>query len=457
MNETANEIALLVGARDFNAVRAFAEQMPSNDLAALLEELQLEEQVIVFRLLPRKLAAAVFEYLSIEEQEQLLKAMAQEDIAAILNEMHPDDRTDLLDELPANITKQMLALLTSEERAVAVKLLGYPEGSIGRLMTPNYVRVRPSWTVEQSLDHIRRHGQDSETLTMIYVVDESGVLIDDLHIRSILLASPNTLISELMDEHFVALTATDPQEVAVKTFGREDCYALPVTDTAGVLIGIVTLDDVLDVAEEQATKDIQKLGGMEALEEPYMRIGFLEMIRKRAGWLTLLFLGEMFTATAMGFFEKEIERAVVLALFVPLIISSGGNSGSQAATLVIRALAVGEVELNDWFHILRRELLSGFSLGVILGMIGFLRIALWSVFTNIYGPHWFLIGLTVGITLVGIVMWGTLTGSMLPFVMKRLGFDPATSSTPFVATLVDITGLLIYFSVAAILLRGTIL
>lgn len=457
MTETANEIALLVGARDFNAVRACAEQMPANDLAALLEELHLEEQVIVFRLLPRKLAATVFEYLSIEEQEQLLKAMAQEDIAAILNEMHPDDRTDLLDELPANVTKQMLALLTPEERAVAVKLLGYPEGSIGRLMTPNYVRVRPAWTVEQALEHIRKHGQDSETLTMIYVVDESGVLIDDLHIRSILLATPKTLISELMDERFVALTATDPQEVAVKTFGREDCYALPVTDTAGVLIGIVTLDDVLDVAEEQATKDIQKLGGMEALEEPYMRVDFLEMIRKRAGWLTLLFLGEMFTATAMGFFEKEIERAVVLALFVPLIISSGGNSGSQAATLVIRALAVGEVELTDWFHVLRRELLSGLSLGVILGVIGFLRIALWSAFTNIYGPHWFLIGLTVGITLVGIVLWGTLTGSMLPFLMKWLGFDPATSSAPFVATLVDVTGLIIYFSVAALLLRGTIL
>ncbi len=457
MTETANEIALLVGARDFNAVRAFAEQMPANDLAALLEELHLEEQVIVFRLLPRKLAATVFEYLSIEKQEQLLKAMAQEDIAAILNEMHPDDRTDLLDELPANVTKQMLALLTPEERAVAVKLLGYPEGSIGRLMTPNYVRVRPAWTVEQSLEHIRKHGQDSETLTMIYVVDESGVLIDDLHIRSILLAAPQTLISELMDERFVALTATDPQEVAVKTFGREDCYALPVTDTTGVLIGIVTLDDVLDVAEEQATKDIQKLGGMEALEEPYMRVDFLEMIRKRAGWLTLLFLGEMFTATAMGFFEEEIERAVVLALFVPLIISSGGNSGSQAATLVIRALAVGEVQLTDWFRVLRNELLSGLSLGVILGAIGFLRIALWSAFTDIYGPHWFLIGLTVGVTLVGIVLWGTLTGSMLPFLMKRLGFDPATSSTPFVATLVDVTGLIIYFSVAALLLRGTIL
>jgi magnesium transporter len=260
-----------------------------------------------------------------------------------------------------------------------------------------------------------------------------------------------------MDHRFVSLKATDDEETAVAVFRREDRTALPVTDSTGVLIGIVTIDDVLDVAEEAATEDIQKIGGMEALDEPYMRIAFSRMVRKRAGWLVILFLGEMLTATAMSFFEREIERAVVLALFVPLIISSGGNSGSQAATLAIRALALGEVGIADWWRVLRREILAGLALGSILGAIGFMRITLWSIFLPIYGPHWLMVALTVGVALIGIVLWGTLAGSMLPFVLRRLGFDPAASSAPFVATLVDVTGLVIYFSVAAIILRGTLL
>ena len=260
-----------------------------------------------------------------------------------------------------------------------------------------------------------------------------------------------------MDRRFVALKATDDQETAVRVFRAEDRSALPVTDTAGVLIGIVTVDDVLDVAEQEATEDIQRLGGSEALDEPYMEIAFRKMVQKRAGWLTALFLGEMLTATAMGFFEKEIAKAVVLALFVPLIISSGGNSGSQASTLVIRALALGDVALRDWWRVMRREVFSGLGLGLILGSIGFLRITIWSAFSSIYGPHWMLVALTVSLSLVGIVLWGTLAGSMLPFLLRRLGFDPATSSAPFVATLVDVTGLVIYFSVAVVLLRGTLL
>ena len=260
-----------------------------------------------------------------------------------------------------------------------------------------------------------------------------------------------------MDRRFVALKATDDQETAVAVFRREDRSALPVTDSAGVLIGIVTVDDVLDVAEAEATEDIQRVGGMEALDEPYMEIAFRRMIQKRAGWLTALFLGEMLTATAMGFFEQEIQRAVVLALFVPLIISSGGNSGSQASTLVIRALALGEVSLGDWWRVLRRELGAGLALGGILGAVGFLRIGIWSAFSTIYGPHWLLVASTVAISLVGVVLWGTLSGSLLPLLLRRLGFDPAASSAPFVATLVDVTGLIIYFSVALVLLRGTLL
>lgn len=260
-----------------------------------------------------------------------------------------------------------------------------------------------------------------------------------------------------MDNRFVALKATDDQETAVKVIKRENRYAQPVTDLGGALLGIITIDDVLDVAEAEATEDIQKLGGMEALDEPYMQIALPQMVKKRAGWLVILFLSELLTATAMNYFEDEIAKAVVLALFVPLIISSGGNSGSQAATLVIRALALEEVGLRGWWRVMRREVVSGLALGGILGTLGFLRSAVWSAFSNIYGPHWFLVALTVGFSLVGIVRWGTLSGSMLPFVLRRLGFDPATSSAPFVATLVDVTGLAIYFSVAALILRGTLL
>jgi magnesium transporter len=371
--------------------------------------------------------------------------------------MAPDDRTTFLEELPAEATRRLLDLLTPEERAEAVQLLGYPEGSIGRLMTPHYVRVEQDWTIAHVLEHIRTHGQHSETLNVIYVVDRNGLLIDDIHIREFLLTDPANTVKSLMDRRFVALKATDAQETAVRVFRAEDRTALPVTDTAGVLIGIVTVDDVLDVAEQEATEDIQRLGGSEALNEPYMEIAFGRMVQKRAGWLTALFLGEMLTATAMGFFEKEIAKAVVLALFVPLIISSGGNSGSQASTLVIRALALGEVTLRDWWRVMRREIGAGLALGGILGTIGFLRITVWSSFSTIYGEHWMLVALTVALSLVGVVLWGTLVGSLLPFGLRRLGFDPATSSAPFVATLVDVTGLVIYFTVGIAVLRGTVL
>jgi len=289
------------------------------------------------------------------------------------------------------------------------------------------------------------------------VIDERGRPVGEVGIRKILLAEPSATVTEVMTKRVVTLRATDPEETAVAVFRREGREALPVTDTDGVFIGIVTIDDVLDVAQAAATADQQRFGGVEMLEEPYMDIALRRMVRKRAGWLVVLFLGEMLTATAMSFFSREIERAVVLALFVPLIISSGGNSGSQAATLVIRALALGEVGLRDWWRVVWREVLTGFSLGIILGSIGFARIAGWSFFSSLYGEHWFLVAMTVGVALVGIVLWGTLAGSTLPFVLQRLGFDPASSSAPFVATLVDVTGLVIYFSVAAVILRGTLL
>jgi magnesium transporter len=443
--------------RDFAQIRDVFGRWEPSAVAAEIRPLPVEDQAVVFRLLPRKCAASVFEFLELAAQERLLKALGQEQVAAILNEMAADDRTALLEELPAAATKQMLAVLTPKERAVALSLLGYPAGSIGRLMTPHYIVVHRDWTAIQVLDYVRAHGQDSETLEMLYVTDNHGVLIDDIRLREFLLCSTDKRVADLMDYKFVALNAADPEEVAIGVFKREDRKALPVIDSTGVLIGIVTLDDVLRVAENQATREIQKIGGSEALDEPYMQIAIARMVRKRAGWLVILFLGEMLTATAMGFFEGEIEKAVVLALFVPLIISSGGNSGSQATTLVIRAMALGEIRLRDWWRVMRREVVAGLALGSILGTIGFLRITVWSAFSTIYGAHWLLVGWTVGVSLVGIVLWGTIAGSMLPFLLRRVGLDPATSSAPFVATLVDVTGLVIYFSVGLIFLRGTLL
>jgi magnesium transporter len=383
--------------------------------------------------------------------------MSQDDLAVLLNDMAPDDRTLFLSELPTYATHELLTLLGPEERSRAETLLAYPADSVGRFMTPDYLAIRAEWTIQEVLDHIRAHGRDSETLNVLYVIDDRGALIDDLRVREVLLAPATTRVADLMSRRFAALRVTDDQRAAIELFRREDRTALPVIDDDGVLIGIVTVDDVLDAAQNMATRDLQRFGGSAALGEPYMTVSTARMIKKRAGWLVVLFLGEMLTATAMGFFEQEIARAVVLALFVPLIISSGGNAGSQASTLVIRALALGEVTLRDWWRVARRELLSGLALGGMLGIIGFCRIAGWSQFTDLYGPYWLLIGVAVGLALVGVVLWGALVGSMLPFALRRLGFDPATSSAPFVATLVDVTGLIIYFSISMAVLRGTLL
>ncbi|HRP48278.1 MAG TPA: magnesium transporter, partial [Trueperaceae bacterium] len=367
------------------------------------------------------------------------------------------ERTALLEELPGEVTRRLMNLLTPAERDVATRLLNYPEESIGRLMTPDYVAVKRQWTAGQALDHVRVYGRDSETLNVVYVTGPGGVLIDDLRMRELLLVDPSTRIDQMIDEQFVALHASDDQEAAVAVFRKHDRSALPVVDSDGVIIGIVTVDDVLDVAEEEATEDIQMLGGVEALEEPYLSISLGRVIRKRAFWLVLLFLGQTLTATAMGFFEAEIASAVVLALFLPLIISSGGNSGSQAAALVTRAMALGEVGVRDWLHIMRRELGAGLALGGLLGLLGFLRVAIWRFAFDSYGDAWLLIAVTIAISLVGVVLWGSLTGSLLPILLKRMGADPAASSTPFVATIVDVTGIVIFFALAKLILTGTLL
>jgi len=451
------EIESLIAERQLSILKEILSDWSPADIADLIIDLPEQEKVIVFRVLSIDLAADTFEHLEFDTQEELLRAMGHEEVAAILNDMSPDDRTALLEELPGTSAKRLIQLLSADERKIAQTLLGYPENSVGRLMTPEYIAIKQDWTISETLDFIRKNGADSETLNVIYVIDEKGILIDDIRIREVILSSPERKISDLMDENFIALNVHDDQEKAVEVFKKYDRIALPVVDNSGILIGIVTVDDVLDVAEEEATEDIQKLGGVEALEEPYSTMPFFLMIKKRASVLTLLFVGEMLTATAMGFFENEIAKAVVLALFVPLIISSGGNSGSQASTLVIRAMALGEISLSDWWRIMKREILSGLTLGSILAVIGFLRISLWENFSHIYGAHWVLIGLTVSFSLIGVVMWGTISGSMLPFFLRKIGLDPAASSAPFVATLVDVTGLVIYFSVAILLLSGTLL
>lgn len=451
------EIQEMVASRDFKGLREAMVEFAPADAADLLSNMNPDERAVVFRVLPASLAADIFEYLDVEHQEELLHGLGQNQVAEMLNEMAPDDRTALLDELPSAVTRQLIDLLSPEERRVATQLLGYPEGSVGRLMTPDYIAIRDTWNVADVIEHLRKNGRDSETMNVMYVLDERGKLLDDIRLREIILAPPDRNVADICDYSVTSLHAIDDQEEAVRAFERYDRVALPVVDGRGALVGIVTVDDILDVAQQEATEDIQKLGGVQALEDPYLDTPFFSLVKKRAIWLCVLFLGELFTTSAMGHFEDELRRAIVLSLFIPLIISSGGNSGSQAATLIIRAMSIGEIHMSDWWRIMRRELLAGLVLGSILGVIGLLRIVIGAQFTHVYGEHYLLVGFTVATTLVGIVLWGTLSGSMLPFLLKRLGLDPAVSSAPFVATLVDVTGLVLYFSIAVVVLRGTLL
>ena len=429
-------------------------------IADVFDELSKSDQILLFRLLPRKLAKETFEYLPQDRQKDIVTGLAAnvDKITNLLNDLEPDDRTAFFEELPGEVSQRLVQLLSDEEREITTRLLGYPKDSIGRLMTPEYVAVKSYFTVQQALDHIRKFGRDSETLDVIYIVDERWKLIDDIRIKELILASPSQQVSELCDNRFVALNAYEDQERAVKMFQDYDRMVLPVTDLSGTLLGIVTVDDVLDVVEEENTEDFQKFGGTEGLDLSYTKTSLGEMVKKRAGWLVLLFIGEMLTASAMGYFDEEISKAVVLALFVPLIISSGGNSGSQAASLFIRSLALDELRLKNWWYVMKKEILSGLLLGTILAVIGFIRILIWQK-TGIYdyGEYWLWIGASVSVSLIFIVLWGTISGSMIPFILKRCGLDPATASAPFVATLVDVTGLIIYFTVAALFLGGKLL
>jgi len=438
------------------SIREFLNDQNISDVAELISELpEYESQIIQHMSMHR--AASVFKILDLSTQKDIIQELPPYKTAELLNELPADDRTAFLEELPSEVVKEFIRLLDPEERRVTLSLLGYAESSVGRLMTPDYIAVQVDWTVQEVLEHIREVGKDSETIDVIYVVTDKGEFVDDIKIREILLASPEKQVGELIDNRFIALHVNDDQEEANQVFKMNNRVALPVIDDKNILLGIVTIDDILWVANEEFSEDMQKMGGTEALDEPYLEIPLLKLFKKRVVWLVVLFLGEMLTATVMQYFEGQIQKAVVLALFIPLIISSGGNSGSQASTLIIQAMAVGEITIVDWWRVLRREIMSGLLLGGMLGLIGFFRVVFWNSIFHTYGDHGTLVAFTVGVSLLGIVLWGTIAGSMLPIVLKKLGADPATSSAPFVATLVDVTGLVIYFSAAYIFLNGILL
>jgi magnesium transporter len=411
-----------------------------------------------FKLLSRAEAEELFLSLNAMDQVALLLELPQGERRLWMRLLAPDDAADVIQAAPQEERPELLMLLDETARIEVTALLAYAEDAAGGLMSPYYARVRPDMRVDEAISYLRRQAQEKvETIYYAYVLDAQQHLLGVVSFRELFAASGDKKVEEIMQRQVIAVSEQMDQEEVGRLFAQYDLIALPVVDTQGRMKGIVTVDDIVDVVQEEATEDIQKIGGMEALDAPYLQIDFGRMVKKRAGWLSALFLGEMLTATAMSYYEHEIARAVVLALFIPLIISSGGNSGSQASTLVVRAMALGEVRLRDWWRVMRRELAAGLALGTILGAIGLLRILLWPTRAQVYSEHYLLVGLTVACSLIGVVLFGTLAGSMLPFVLRRLGFDPASASTPFVATLVDVTGLIIYFTVASLLLSGVLL
>jgi magnesium transporter len=462
MNPTAQllepEVRELVQQGHFAELRSILHEIPPADVADILAELDPEQSALAFRFLQRDDAGLVFSYLAPEKQEALIQKLGAEGAVRVVEAMSADDRARLLDELPGEVCQRIVASLSPEERRVTQAILGYPARTVGRLMTPDYIRVRPEWTIAQTLDHIRRYGKDAETLNVLYIVDDAGRLIDDVRLRLVLLAPPEARIEDLMNRSFYALKGDQPQEDAVQMMAKYDRTALPVIDSTGVLVGIVTVDDVVDVAQQQATEDMQKLGGVGPLEEPYMETRLFTMFHKRGFWLSALFVGQSITIIVLGSFQDQIAKASVLSVFMPLVISCGGNSGSQAATLVTRALALGEVGAADWLRIVRRELITAGLLAAMLAIMGFICV---EVFTRglgqVHTEHPARLGFTIAGAIASVVLWGTVLGSLLPLFLKRMRFDPATASSPMVATLMDASGTLIYFALAVFILTGSVL
>ena len=434
-----------------------------SEVAKIFLNLPASSAIKAFQAFPEKNKIMLFPYLDTLVQKQIITEIPKEDASKVLNSISSDDLLIFLSRLKGVELSEALGYLNEKNKKAAHNLLGYPKQSVARLINTEFVTLKKEMSIDEAMAHLRKYHQDSETANIVYVVDDEGKLVDDMPIRRLVLNEPAKKLEEIMDGFYVKLNINDSKESAVDLFKQYDRSALPVTNDQNFLLGVITVDDVLDVDEEKNTKEMQRFGGVESLDYPYVKTPFFSLIRKRAGWLIILFLSEMLTATAMGHYQAELDLALVLSLFVPLIMSSGGNSGSQAATLIIRAMALNELTPRRWWYVMRREALSGLTLGFILGSIGFIRITIWQSLgwanydPKHHGHYWYLVAITVFFSLIGIVLWGTLSGSMIPIILKRFKVDPATSSAPFVATLVDVTGLIIYFTMASIILKGTLL
>lgn len=450
------EVRELIESGRLAEVRAILHELPLADVADIFEELGPEQAALGFRVLHRDDAGEVFSYLSAVKQEELIDRLGAEGALRVVEAMSPDDRVRLLDELPSEVAQRLVASLSPENRRTTQAILGYPPESVGRLMTPDYVKIRPEWTVQQAIEHLRQHGRDAETINVVYVVDDQGRLIDDMRLRKLLLANPTDLVESIMNHQFVSLRADQDQEEAVRVMSRYDRIALPVVDSRGVLVGIVTSDDVADVAEAEVTEDIQKQGAVQALDAPYMEVRLWEMLRKRGVWLSALFVGQTITIIVLGSYQAELARAAVLMIFLPLVISCGGNSGSQAATLITRALALQEVGPGDWWRIIRREVVTALLLGLSLGFLGWVCVEFFTGIGHAKTDQSLRLAFTVSAAIVAVVLWGTLLGSLLPLLLKRLKIDPATASSPMVATLMDASGTLIYLAVAVLILADVL-
>jgi magnesium transporter len=455
------EISKKIMRGDFSSLLGFvnsSRNVHPSEVAKMLGSVPIDTALEAYRSLPVNTQTKVFPYADLLLQRKIIKSLTKARASYILNELSSDDRIVFYSSLKGIERSTYLELLNEKSKDAVHDILGYPENSVARLINTEFATIDTEITIAEANEHLRKNHKDTEAANVIYVVDKDGKLIDDIPVRRFVLNDPAKKVAAILDGFCVSLKMTDTKEDAVVKFKEYDRVVLPVTNQENILLGVLTVDDVMDAAEQRDTKEIQNFGGVEGLDYPYVKTGFFALIKKRATWLIVLFVGEMLTATAMGYFDAEISKAVVLALFVPLIISSGGNSGSQAATLIIRAMALKELTIKDWWFVMRREVLSGLTLGFILGTIGFIRIAIWqNLHLYNYGTHWILLSWTIFFSLIGIVMWGTLSGSMIPIVLKKFKLDPATSSAPLVATLVDVTGLVIYFTIAAIILKGTIL
>ncbi|NOK02532.1 magnesium transporter [Myxococcus xanthus] len=420
--------------------------------------LSIDERLEGFRLLPASVADDFFLALSAREQAELILHLQPAERRTWVRLLPPDDLADLVQAVEPEQAESILSQLDDASRREVNVLLAYAEDDAGGLMNPRFARVRPDMSIDEAISYLRKQARERvETVYYAYVLDAEQHLLGVLSLRQLFQTASDKRVADVMQRDVITVSEDTDQEAVSRLFTEHGFMALPVLDVQQRMKGIVTVDDIVDVVQEEATEDIQKAGGMEALEAPYFETGFFGMLKKRIGWLLVLFLGQMLTATAMSSFEDEIATAVVLSLFVPLIISSGGNSGSQASTLIIRSLALGEMRLRDWWRVARRELLSGLVLGVVLGVVGLARILIWNSISGVYGEHALMLGITVALSVLGVVTFGTLAGSMLPLVLRKFGFDPASASAPFVATLVDVSGVLIYFTVASLLLRGTLL